>query len=750
MSRNTMPNPTFQMEFDATHSNNDQDADNIPISALLQPVATPNQGLMFTPLMQPVQIAPFLPEPALLAAEPQSSNLVASHSPPTPQMPHLTPALQPPAQPVADSNIPALLSKATLQFLLATMQKQDAEIRNLQHQNQIMAQLVTREVRTEAEITHTNHGQRQDGDAEPNTSASAAGIDMAVFQLQQQHAHSSRASQLERQISRPPHIDQPSHLGARSPHHSSPSSMRERSLSRERVGPSAPDGHLMQANFVIPSSFQQMNSMVHANMDSHHAKKQPGSRSSSAASATPTHVHVPPSQLAPSLFHSPHAIHASHSTPSYRMVSCEFPPPMPADAHTPRMMIDHSHGAHPHHLHPSSHHLQLHPSPEQELMQLQLQQMKLAAHSRGSSSAAHPPGTPHAASSPSPLSPHNIPMAQLAAFESMSPSSGMQKRRLSRSLSHDHFTNPAQLLMEFSAPHMSQAAAAAQQQAAATLAAGMGTSNQGLHRPNSAAEYHYSGAATPYSSSNASSGAATPNHLLYHHQVANSHSHHHLPHSGLRTLGMGLHSHSLPHGLCRAGAIVGGLLTAVPDGAHALGERRDSASSSASSSASGMSVNVSLPRPASAFSYRPTVGPYSPDERARRLARWKEKRAHRVWNKRVIYQVRKDFAVTRKRVGGRFVKKDINNTAATTKATPQRLNLTNANLHAMASALAAAAASSAMQTYPSPGAASGNSDPANGTTATKGQSFFSASAPPAAGPTAARNFEPSGRSMEQQ
>ena len=44
--------------------------------------------------------------------------------------------------------------------------------------------------------------------------------------------------------------------------------------------------------------------------------------------------------------------------------------------------------------------------------------------------------------------------------------------------------------------------------------------------------------------------------------------------------------------------------------------------------------------------------------RKRRVARFHGKRARRVWTKRVKYDVRKNFAETRLRVKGRFVKKE--------------------------------------------------------------------------------------------
>jgi len=52
------------------------------------------------------------------------------------------------------------------------------------------------------------------------------------------------------------------------------------------------------------------------------------------------------------------------------------------------------------------------------------------------------------------------------------------------------------------------------------------------------------------------------------------------------------------------------------------------------------------------------IGAYSPDSRAVRIGRFLEKRNHRVWTKTVKYDVRKNFADSRLRVKGRFVKKE--------------------------------------------------------------------------------------------
>ena len=52
------------------------------------------------------------------------------------------------------------------------------------------------------------------------------------------------------------------------------------------------------------------------------------------------------------------------------------------------------------------------------------------------------------------------------------------------------------------------------------------------------------------------------------------------------------------------------------------------------------------------------VGAYSPESRRIRIERFMAKRDHRVWVKKVKYDVRKNFADSRLRVKGRFVKKE--------------------------------------------------------------------------------------------
>mmetsp|Transcript_19281 Transcript_19281/g.27693 ORF Transcript_19281/g.27693 Transcript_19281/m.27693 type:complete len:422 (-) Transcript_19281:216-1481(-) len=61
------------------------------------------------------------------------------------------------------------------------------------------------------------------------------------------------------------------------------------------------------------------------------------------------------------------------------------------------------------------------------------------------------------------------------------------------------------------------------------------------------------------------------------------------------------------------------------------------------------------PRPESEKGY---IGAYSPESRKERLEKFFEKRKKRVWTKKVKYDVRKNFADSRLRVKGRFVKKE--------------------------------------------------------------------------------------------
>merc|ERR1711916_37322 len=52
------------------------------------------------------------------------------------------------------------------------------------------------------------------------------------------------------------------------------------------------------------------------------------------------------------------------------------------------------------------------------------------------------------------------------------------------------------------------------------------------------------------------------------------------------------------------------------------------------------------------------IGAYSPESRRKRIEKFLEKRSRRVWTKKVKYDVRKNFADSRLRVKGRFVKKE--------------------------------------------------------------------------------------------
>ena len=52
------------------------------------------------------------------------------------------------------------------------------------------------------------------------------------------------------------------------------------------------------------------------------------------------------------------------------------------------------------------------------------------------------------------------------------------------------------------------------------------------------------------------------------------------------------------------------------------------------------------------------IGVYSPEERKKRIQRFLDKRKRRIWTKKVKYDVRKNFADSRIRVKGRFVRKE--------------------------------------------------------------------------------------------
>lgn len=70
-----------------------------------------------------------------------------------------------------------------------------------------------------------------------------------------------------------------------------------------------------------------------------------------------------------------------------------------------------------------------------------------------------------------------------------------------------------------------------------------------------------------------------------------------------------------------------------------------------------MSVSASA---LTAAAQRPVgfIGAYSPEQRRQRIEKFLEKRARRVWSRKVKYDVRKNFADSRLRIKGRFVKKE--------------------------------------------------------------------------------------------
>jgi len=59
-----------------------------------------------------------------------------------------------------------------------------------------------------------------------------------------------------------------------------------------------------------------------------------------------------------------------------------------------------------------------------------------------------------------------------------------------------------------------------------------------------------------------------------------------------------------------------------------------------------------------ANTFKGFIGAYDEESRRQRIERFLEKRLRRVWTKKVKYDVRKNFADSRVRVKGRFVKKE--------------------------------------------------------------------------------------------
>lgn len=82
------------------------------------------------------------------------------------------------------------------------------------------------------------------------------------------------------------------------------------------------------------------------------------------------------------------------------------------------------------------------------------------------------------------------------------------------------------------------------------------------------------------------------------------------------------------------------------------------ASSSASGVARAFGSNMDASKDKSGQQKQNFVGAYSPDSRRKRIEKFLDKRQKRVWRKEVKYDVRKNFADSRLRVKGRFVKKE--------------------------------------------------------------------------------------------
>eukprot|EP01041_Mallomonas_annulata_P000814 gene814-1590_t len=72
----------------------------------------------------------------------------------------------------------------------------------------------------------------------------------------------------------------------------------------------------------------------------------------------------------------------------------------------------------------------------------------------------------------------------------------------------------------------------------------------------------------------------------------------------------------------------------------------------------GSEDNLSLHQSSRPVTGQGFIGAYSPESRRQLIERFHEKKKHRVWTKKVKYDVRKNFADSRLRIKGRFVKKE--------------------------------------------------------------------------------------------
>mmetsp|Transcript_23174 Transcript_23174/g.33854 ORF Transcript_23174/g.33854 Transcript_23174/m.33854 type:complete len:439 (+) Transcript_23174:121-1437(+) len=74
----------------------------------------------------------------------------------------------------------------------------------------------------------------------------------------------------------------------------------------------------------------------------------------------------------------------------------------------------------------------------------------------------------------------------------------------------------------------------------------------------------------------------------------------------------------------------------------------------------GLVLPHSLAKYSEVYNKNGRIGIYTPSERAAIIARFNDKRARRVWNKKIRYSCRKNLADRRLRVKGRFVKRNTN------------------------------------------------------------------------------------------
>jgi hypothetical protein len=101
---------------------------------------------------------------------------------------------------------------------------------------------------------------------------------------------------------------------------------------------------------------------------------------------------------------------------------------------------------------------------------------------------------------------------------------------------------------------------------------------------------------------------------------------------------------------------IGGIIGGLPEGLTTMIQNAEGQDTSALPS--GDFSHLAWLKRVDASDGKLYIGAYSPEQRRKRIERFIEKRSRRVWTKKVKYDVRKNFADSRLRVKGRFVKKE--------------------------------------------------------------------------------------------